>query len=334
MFKRRTGGVLVRTRGRVGNVVVVLGASRRLVALAAVVLSSATLSAACTQQVAAPEVDDADTQRVSDTSPPAGPSSTEAPSTRVEETTTTERPTTTESATSTTQKPTNTTWPSNTVVVGAAPVAIAAVGQGGGSSTSALQQRLLDLGFWLQGVTGSYDLTTSQAVMAFQKYKGLPASGAVDEATAAALTAEPQRAAGTSDAGTLVEIDKSRQILFLIRDGLVVWTFNTSTATGEEYSEADQNTPGELIEDVSITPNGLWQVERQRHKGWWKGDLGEIYRPKYFVGGVALHGSNSIPNYPASHGCVRVSTVAMDFIWDAELVPLRTKVWVHGEWAG
>jgi lipoprotein-anchoring transpeptidase ErfK/SrfK len=70
-------------------------------------------------------------------------------------------------------------------------------------------------------------------------------------------------------------------------------------------------------------------VNRQREQGWWEGDLGQIYRPKYFVGGVAIHGSNSVPDYPASHGCVRVTVQAMDFIWAADLMPLHTPVWVH-----
>jgi lipoprotein-anchoring transpeptidase ErfK/SrfK len=43
-----------------------------------------------------------------------------------------------------------------------------------------------------------------------------------------------------------------------------------------------------------------------------------------------VHGSNSIPNYPASHGCVRVSVPAMDFIWEQNLMPMRITVWVHG----
>ncbi|MBA2387718.1 MAG: L,D-transpeptidase, partial [Acidimicrobiia bacterium] len=37
-----------------------------------------------------------------------------------------------------------------------------------------------------------------------------------------------------------------------------------------------------------------------------------------------------VPNYPASHGCVRVTTTAMDFIWANDLIPLRMPVWVHG----
>jgi len=321
---RSSRGAPVRTDVRLGNVVAVIGTPRRLAGAAAALVLVGFL-ASCSEQVAAPP------------SPETQPATTQ-----VESTTPATRQTTTavattpptEKATTTTQKPTNTTWPSPVVAIGAARSPIAAVGQSSGSSTAVLQQRLLDLGFWLQGANGSYDLTTAQAVMAFQKYKGLSTTGSVDSATAAALTSQPERARGKADAGTLVEIDKSRQVLFVIRDGKVVWAFNTSTANGEAYTEPDQNSPGEKITDVAVTPDGLWQVERERQKGWWKGDLGQIYRPKYFVGGVAVHGSNSIPNYPASHGCVRVSVPAMDFIWGSDLVPLTTPVWVHGEWGG
>jgi len=39
----------------------------------------------------------------------------------------------------------------------------------------------------------------------------------------------------------------------------------------------------------------------------------------------------SVPAYPASHGCVRVTVKAMDFIWDNEILPRGTEVLVYGE---
>ncbi len=132
-----------------------------------------------------------------------------------------------------------------------------------------------------------------------------------------------------ADAGTLVEIDKAKQLLFFVIDGRTQWILNTSTGNGEPYEEQDKNTPGEVITGISITPNGLHKVYRERAEGWWPGDLGEIYRPKYFSGGAAVHGSNSIPNYPASHGCVRISVPAMDWVWEINLMPMGTPVWVH-----
>ena len=208
---------------------------------------------------------------------------------------------------------------------------MAAVGKSSGDETARIQSRLLELGFWLQATDGDYGLTTTQAVMAFQKYHGIPATAPVDEQTAAMMSAAGERANGLANAGTLVEIDKSRQLLFLVADGATTWTFNTSTGTEIPYETTNKQDPTKIERGDSVTPVGLYHTERERPEGWWAGDLGEIYRPKYFVGGIAVHGSNSIPNYPASHGCVRVSVPAMDFIWESDLIPLSTNVWVHGQ---
>ena len=219
--------------------------------------------------------------------------------------------------------------PSNRVPIAPATTPLAVVGEQSGAETARVQQRLLDLGFWLTAADGQYGLATRQAVMAFQKYLGLNATGSVDEPTAAFMSGLTERAYGRTDLGTLLEIDKTRQILMFMVDGRTQWVFNTSTGNGEAYIEEDQNSPGTLVEGVSLTPDGLHKVNRERPEGWWEGDLGQIYRPKYFVGGVAVHGSNSVPNYPASHGCVRVTVEAMDFIWEAGLMPMRLPVWVH-----
>jgi peptidoglycan hydrolase-like protein with peptidoglycan-binding domain len=243
--------------------------------------------------------------------------------------TTTLAPTTTVAPT-TTRAPT-TTAPSPAIVPLAAPeYPFVAVGSSGGGETARIQQRLVDMGFWNSGADGDYGLTTSQAVMAFQKYVGLEASGYVNQETADALTNARFRAHGLADAGTLVEIDKDKQLLYIVHNGRTVWIYNTSTGDGQPYTEEDQNTPGEVQTGVSVTRNGLHEVYRERPVGWWEGDLGKIYRPKYFSGGQAVHGSNNVPNYPASHGCVRVSIPAMDFIWETNIMPIHIPVWVHG----
>ncbi|MGH9139316.1 MAG: L,D-transpeptidase family protein, partial [Acidimicrobiales bacterium] len=216
------------------------------------------------------------------------------------------------------------------VAVGAPDYPFVAVWSGGGGETARIQQRLLDLGFWHSGADGSYGETTTQAVMAFQKYMGLEVSGSVDQETADALTNARFRAHGLADAGTLVEIDQTKQLLFIVHDGRTVWVLNTSTGNGEVYEERNQNFPDELVNGVAITRNGLHEVYRAHGEGWREGDLGKIYRPKYFSGGQAIHGSNHIPSYPASHGCVRLSVPAMEYIWEHDLIPMHTPVWVHG----
>ena len=251
----------------------------------------------------------------------AAPIITAAPTTVV-------APTTAPTTTVAPAAPTTTMAP-NVEVVGPSPAPIVAVGQRNGPDTVALQDRLTQLGFWAGDSDGLYGFATTQSVMAFQKYIGLPATGKVDDTTAQYLTAYGDKAHGLADSGTLVEIDKLKQLLFIIIDGKTLWTFNTSTGSGIPYETINKKDPTKIEKGDSVTPNGLWRVTRERADGWWEGDLGQIYRPKYFVGGIAIHGMTSVPNYPASHGCVRISTQAMDFVWASGLVPVGTPVWVH-----
>ena len=132
---------------------------------------------------------------------------------------------------------------------------IVAVGKSDGPDTALAQMRLMQLGFWTDNTDGDYGFATTQAVMAFQKYLGLEASGKLDEETAGWLTIFPERAHGAADDGTLVEVDKAKQLLFLIVDGKTTWTFNTSTGSEIAYVARNQNT-GEAETGDAVTPNG------------------------------------------------------------------------------
>ena len=240
-------------------------------------------------------------------------------------TSTTIPPTTTMQPTTSTT--TTTTLPEVTPLL--AP--LVAVGRNDGPETARIQERLLELGFWLQLVDGDFGGTTKQAVMAFQKYMGLEATARVDQVTADALTLATTRAVGLSnEPGTLVEVDKDKQLLFIMNSGKLLWAINISTGSGQYYLETNQKDLVTWETGRSLTPSGRYKIDREKPDGWWDGDLGQIYRPKYFNGGIAIHGSMSIPNYPASHGCVRVSTAAMDMIWASGLLPKKTPVWVYG----
>lgn len=206
---------------------------------------------------------------------------------------------------------------------------ISASGQRSGPLTAAAQKKLLKLGFWLASTDGRFEETTRQAVMAFQKYFKLKPTGSISPGTAYLLDQVMVPARAYSGEGTLAEVDKQRQLLFVVHQGKTVAVLNASTGDDREYEEPDSNTPGVIIRGVAITPEGTFKIDRERPDGWWVGDLGQIYRPKYFIGGVAIHGSTSVPAHPASHGCVRVSVSAMDMIWDRDLLPRGTTVVVH-----
>lgn len=244
---------------------------------------------------------------------------------------------TTTSVESTTTTPSTTVATTTTVPervaeqVAALDEPLVAIGTSSGPDAARAQKRLLDLGFWLQSTDGDFGVTSRQATMAFQKYHGLPTTAEVDAETAAALSGALERPLARAEAGTLFEVDKSLQLGFVVVDGVTTWVVNVSTGSEVPYVEPNQNDPTIIEEGDSITDPGLFTVNRERAEGWWDGDLGSIYRPKYFNGGIAVHGSYSIPDYPASHGCVRVSTAAMDWIWAEDLMPRGSAVWVHGE---
>ncbi len=208
-------------------------------------------------------------------------------------------------------------------------VPIDVIGRRSGEGARRVQERLLELGFWLQSANGDYGVTTRQAVMAFQKYRGLDPTESVDDATAAALSEAQNRVRGHADTGSVIEVDKTRQVMFVVMDGRTEWAINVSTGSGVPYVERDATEWGKWVRGDSQTPDGIFLVDREFTKGWRPGDLGEIYRPKYFNGGIAVHGAYQIPAHPASHGCVRVSTPAMDFVWSEDLMPRGSTVWVH-----
>ena len=209
------------------------------------------------------------------------------------------------------------------------PFALVAVGQKDGTDTAVIQLRLSDLGFWLKSVNGKFDLTTKQAVMAYQKYVGITATGSVDAKTAAALAMAQFPAAGLDSRGDVVQVDKKRQLAFVMREGITVMALNVSTGNDKPYEEPDANSPGEMIKGVALTREGKFRVQRRRTEGWWDGDMGPIYRPVYFDGGIAFHGSAVVPAYPASHGCVRVSVPAMDMLWETSVLEFDARVWVY-----
>jgi hypothetical protein len=214
----------------------------------------------------------------------------------------------------------------------APPLAAPLVPVGGRSdrgSISALQQRLLDLGFWVPDTNGSYNWETNQAVMAFQKYNGIKPSGSADDETVALMNITPYRVLAQAWDKDMIEVDKGKQLLFIVQGGRTIWALNTSTGSGSRYVEPSQREPGEMVSGTAETPEGVFSVYSEQPNGWWKGDLGELYRPKFFKGGAAIHGAPKVPNFPASHGCVRVTPEAMDFIWAQNYMPKGGTVWVH-----
>lgn len=183
-----------------------------------------------------------------------------------------------------------------------------------------VQRRLKGANYWLRYTNGVYDDTTQQAVMALQKVHGLSRDGIVGPNTWSAIydptTPRPRTAASW-------EIDLDRQIIIDASYGWGKWIFNTSTGNGERYWSSQS---GRYL--TAVTPRGRYRFFREIN-GMRNAPLGRLWRPKYFNGGIAIHGSPSIPGYPASHGCARMSNKAINWIWWKGRAPMGRSVYVY-----
>jgi len=189
-----------------------------------------------------------------------------------------------------------------------------------GAAVVELQKRLLSLGFWLVAPNGVFDDSTEQAVYALQKAAGIQRDGVVGPKTEAALSRgvvlRPRPAAGY-----VIEVDLEHDLVMFVKNSKLEWALNTSTGGGYSYCSGGSCA-------VAVTPVGRFDVYSEVD-GPVVDSLGELWRPKYFYSGFALHGDSYVPPFPVSHGCVRVSNEAIDWIWANNLAPVGTGVWVY-----
>jgi peptidoglycan hydrolase-like protein with peptidoglycan-binding domain len=209
--------------------------------------------------------------------------------------------------------------PSSTPATPAHPPGLGAGDQG--PAVTSIQQRLSDLHYDVGGVDGQFGGGTEQGVIAFQKVMGLPRTGrATDDVLAALASAAPPPPLAPGGGADRVEIDLPRQVLFLYSGGSLERIIMISTGSGRHYCEK-----GECGD--ALTPSGSYRVGR-KIQGLHISPLGQLWNPLFFNGGIAIHGSPSVPTYPASHGCVRIPM--SDSVWFFDRVPSGTPVYVVG----
>ena len=135
----------------------------------------------------------------------------------------------------------------------------------------------------------TFDGRMLDAVYAFQKVQRLPRTGVVDARFWSALGRARIPSPRFTRPATHLEVNKSHQVLYVVRKSRVALIMPISTA----------GLAG------TFTPVGRFAVYR-KVRGFDPSPLGTLYDPLYFTGGYAIHGNPSVPPYPASHGCVRV----------------------------
>lgn len=157
------------------------------------------------------------------------------------------------------------------------------------------------------------------ALIAFQKYEGRKATGQLTRTDLEAIM--EASAPEARDAGYRhVEVDLDRQVLLVIDDdGVVKKVLPVSTGSNKHYREKSMS-------GLAYTPRGRFRIYA-KIAGWRKSPLGMLYYPNYFSDGLAIHGNSSVPDTPASHGCIRVpNSAAIDLY---QRMPIGTIVLIY-----
>lgn len=178
-----------------------------------------------------------------------------------------------------------------------------------------MERRLDILKYDVGKVDGRFDSQTVQGLMAFQKVLGLKRTARFDAATQLALLTATTPGGLVPNGGLpRVEVDLTRQVMFYFDKFGLYRVANVSSGSGKKYCDYSSKAKREICGSAK-TPRGNFRVQR-RIRGDRESDLGHLYNPVYFSGGFAVHGSGSIPAYPASHGCVRISNRTADWFID------------------
>ncbi|GAA4903740.1 hypothetical protein GCM10023237_23940 [Streptomyces coeruleoprunus] len=171
-----------------------------------------------------------------------------------------------------------------------------------------LQARLRQLDHFHRSPTAFYGQLTAEAVSAFQKKQGLPATGSVDEATWQKLlgmtrtpTQNELKPQTTNELDTPDERCMTGRVLCISKESrTLAWMIDGKVIAAMDVRFGSVNTP---------TREGTFKVDRKEVQ--WKSTLYHSDMPysMFFSGGQAVHYSADFAarGYNgASHGCVNV----------------------------
>jgi lipoprotein-anchoring transpeptidase ErfK/SrfK len=179
-----------------------------------------------------------------------------------------------------------------------------------GTDVRVLLRGLAKLGFRTPGVSSTLSRQATDSIVAFQKAYKLPRTYVFDADDWRKFLSARRIRPRHRDPKLHIEIDKTRQILLVVKNGRVIHILPTSTgATGN-------------------TPEGRWKIRwKAPSTRTWLGSA-ILYRTMTFKGNeFAIHGFAPVPSYPASHGCARIPMWAADWLYRQS--PVGETVYVY-----
>lgn len=184
------------------------------------------------------------------------------------------------------------------------------------------QQRQLNMLFEGYGieempVDGDSGPVTEQRLCAFRVAMGLEPRtddmqpGGEEEALLLSTSELPSLPGRATEPSRWILIDQTCQVMFVgTAGGNVTYVFPTSTGQAEFPTRLQDRTPAYRFNPANH--NGGWHNSTTYPAAIDNPLNGNMYRPLYFDGGQAIHGANTVPRSPASHGCARLRTWHQD----------------------
>ena len=205
-------------------------------------------------------------------------------------------------------------------------------------------------------VDGKMGPKTRRGLCAFRYMAGLPVSRSTLGNTATdptldklekynktygSLTSIPAR--NISGATTYVVVQETCQVMFYAESGRYQRVMATST--GDDRYDKDRATPNNTynldytktrdFDNTGWTCSTIYPESCSHHPGVGRfatsgKTYGNMYNKRRVVGGIFVHGSTSVPTYPASHGCIRVTPADADWMYDHVGNDARPKIIITG----
>jgi peptidoglycan hydrolase-like protein with peptidoglycan-binding domain len=190
-----------------------------------------------------------------------------------------------------------------------------------GAVVLAYQRRLRALHFDPGAANGTYSPDMAYAVVAVEKLLGITRDGVIGPAVRLGLEHFTYKPALPKADANRVEINLDTQVLTVYKQWQPILVTTTSTGSGEYFCGGDDGC------QYAITPTGHFHFQYLQN-GWVTGKLGRMWNPYFFNGGIAVHGLESVPAYPASHGCARIPMDIASYF--PSLVTVGESVYVVG----
>lgn len=171
-------------------------------------------------------------------------------------------------------------------------------------------------GYLVESVNEIYEPEIENALIAFQKVHKLKLTGKVNEEVLSAMKNPIKLGPKYEKEEVHIEIDLSKQLLYFVENAEIKNIIHVSTGKAG-----------------ARTPKGIFEVYELEKNGWRKGTnrrgevIGILYNPIKFYKTYYIHGSDFVPLYSASAGCVRVEPYHADFL--QEKVKIGTEIIIY-----